>query len=212
MHTKANHVRRRLGTPQESTFWATGIRTMTAQIKDRAIRSNEREYTAAISIWNLFVEVFNATCQAVNGFKQRPRLNALLSPDQMSAILNSFDINPGYYQSIINTEHPDQEFEEVLHWMAIEKADPILYDAAENLEKESIFVDSVLENQFKDAMLFVAICLDEQRNSITFGGLRGTVDKPRSAELMSHEGKKLKNDLRDEVRKRLYRGEIFKPT
>jgi molybdopterin-guanine dinucleotide biosynthesis protein len=172
-------------------------------LKDRGIRSNEREYDAVSTVWESFVEAFLATKRCVVQFMSFPDLNKL-SDDDAGDFLRAEGFTERETERVIISEDRNRAYSNAHRVRMINLAGDAVLKVIELLQKQSAFVPQALAIQFDAAINLLNDARLEQymaRRPLVAGQLK----LDRSMSLVGNEGRQTFEQLRDSVRNRLLR-------
>jgi hypothetical protein len=172
-------------------------------LKDRGVRSNEREYQAVSSVWEGFVDAFLATKRSVGQFLSFPDLTKLAVDDVME-FLRGECFTEQHARRVVGADDRNAAYATAIRARRIDLAGDAVMKAINLLQKQCVFVPDALAVQFEKAIAFVSDARVEQyvvQKSPDIRELR--VD--RSIALVGEEGTQMFGSLRDAVRDRLLR-------
>lgn len=171
-------------------------------LKDRGIRSNEREYQAISGVWESFVDAFQATRRCVAQFQSFPDLSKL-SEDEVTEFLSDGGITGRQATSIIQSKDRNAAYSRTDRLRLIYVAGEDVLKAKALLDKQCVFIPNSLAAQFNQSINMLNELRIEQymssRSDI------GPLKVDRSIALIGNEGTWLFEHLRDAVRARLLR-------
>jgi hypothetical protein len=172
-------------------------------LKDRGIRSNEREYQAITSVWEAFVDAFLATKRCVVQFMSFPDLTRLPIDDVMEFLTTQGFSEPNASR-IASAENRNRAFGSAVRGRLINQAGDEVLKALALHQKQCVFVPHPLSAQFEAAIGWLNDARAEQyvAHGITD---HGPLEVRRSMALIGAEGTQMFEDLRDAVRDRLLR-------
>lgn len=171
-----------------------------SRVGDRGIRSNEREYDAAISAWEHFVNAYVATQQCVISFMQYPDLKNMTRED-LDSYLAGTDLSDAQQRQVRDASDSTQMYAKVVRHRYIAIAGSSIYDARSVLRKQSIFIAKELEESFEQALQMLHEAQVEQ--SIQFDHGRTGATRDAMGQLFK-EGPGVFDALKDAVRSRIF--------
>ena len=170
-------------------------------LKDRGVRSNEREYVAISQTWELFVEAYRSASSAVVQFYSYPDLD-LMSDEDLRSFLAVNEL-PGISQAyILKATDKKRAFSNHLRNKSVNDAATAIEATRDSLFKQSVFIPADLHAKFEQALTLIHRSQIEQRMTRDHGPGAG---QEASLALIDKEGSEMFNALRDAVRGRLLR-------
>jgi len=120
-------------------------------LKDRGVRSNEREFSAIISVWEKFVESFIGTKRCIADFSSFPDLSKL-SEDQVREFLEETELSPQQRKHVLDSDDRNTAFSRTLRLRNISSVGQNISDANFLLKSQGIFIPETLSEEFKKAI------------------------------------------------------------
>lgn len=169
--------------------------------KDRGIRSNEKEYQAITALWESFVDAFLATRGSVAQLLEYPDLNKL-SPDDVADFLEDENITGKSAARILSAGDRNSSYNHTVRAKLIWVAGETVLRTIAILRKQSVFMPEELAGRFSVVLDDLNAVRIEQQLKMR-KDLARYITVERSLVLVSVEGQKTFDRLRDAVRNRL---------
>lgn len=182
----------------EQTIELGKLQSSLDHLKDRGLRSNEREYQGTSQAWERFVEAFRATKAAVIQFLQFPDLDAIPEQDVIS-FLDANTVPEASKTRIIKSSDKKGAYSLYVRVKLINEAGAAVDALRDTLLKQSVFISAELSAQFDAAAQTLHHAWVEQ----TLSPSRVDREQEVSMALIGGKGDDMFAILRDAVRTRL---------
>ena len=179
------------------------LRERLSHLGDRGRRSNENEFTALRSLWELFIEAYYSTYAAIINFMSFPPLNTM-PDDQVTEFLENNEFNGTQIAEILATNERERAFSRAITWRQISKARSDNFSCTQALRKQRVFISDDIRREFMQALDFVTSAQVERQ--IGHELRRGSTGK--YTEKFLADGDKIVDALATSVNRRLFRDEI----
>jgi hypothetical protein len=172
-------------------------------LKDRGVRSNEKEYQAIDAVWESFVEAFYATTDCVVRFTSYPDLNKM-DDDELIEFLESEQITGRSASKIAKSDNKNYAFISARGSDFIHSAGVKIHATTLLLQRHSLFIPKQLNDHFQSCILELNEVRMEQYMA-RHGTLTGAPKIEHSSALVGAAGKEMFDKLKDDARGRLLR-------
>ena len=185
------------------------VQAQLSHVGDRGSRSNEREYEAIIVSWESFVEAFYNTTASVGGFRRYPDVDSM-NEVEVSDYLDTNEFSKTDKQFILNSFEKSKALRRIFRIRELNLAGAAIRAATDTMNRRSVFIPDELAQQIDSALQFLSTAHTEQTFIMASPDRHvGSDNAPTSIALITGDGRRIYNDLRDAVRRRvLFTGSI----
>ena len=115
------------------------LRARLDHLRDRGIRSNEREFQAITAVWEHFLDAYAATMQCAVAFSQHPDFNRLSDPEAKQ-YLDSVDLSERQREKIMSATDKNSSYSRFVEINQITAAGLAIYNARILIGRQAIFI------------------------------------------------------------------------
>jgi hypothetical protein len=120
-------------------------------LRDRGVRSNEREFQAIAAAWDHFLDAYAATMQCAVSFNQHPDFQRLTDTDAKQ-YLDSSELSERQRDQVMSAADRNRAFSRCIEINQINAAGRAIYNARNLIGKQAIFIPDDLLASFEANM------------------------------------------------------------